>query len=271
MGPTGPTGPGVPSQTGNAGELLVTDGTDASWSNTVTANTSSSKGLIVKGAASQSANLQEWQDSSGTAVASVLADGSVLSRGDLRVGWGNVADEGKSLLFYANSATPYSPSSSIYASYLGDLFFDAPGGMTLYSSAGLIQIGAPLVATPSEPTSAASAASSVGYVGMPQISVAFAISSTNPNWVTCAGKHIYTTTNGLTHTIPANSSYPFEIGTTFVFINPASVTTTIAIATDTLILAGTGTTGSRTLAPYGMATAVKITATSWMISGNGLT
>ena len=51
----------------------------------------------------------------------------------------------------------------------------------------------------------------------------------------------------------------------------AAVTTSIAITTDTLILAGTGTTGTRTLAPYGMATLLKLTATSWTISGNGLT
>jgi hypothetical protein len=38
-----------------------------------------------------------------------------------------------------------------------------------------------------------------------------------------------------------------------------------------LLLAGPGTTGSRTLAPFGMATALKITSTSWIISGNGLT
>ena len=49
-----------------------------------------------------------------------------------------------------------------------------------------------------------------------------------------------------------------------------TVTTTITIATDSLILAGTGTTAAKTLAPYGMATAVKITATSWIISGTGL-
>jgi hypothetical protein len=41
--------------------------------------------------------------------------------------------------------------------------------------------------------------------------------------------------------------------------------------TDTLLLAGTGATGSRTLAAFGMATLLKITSTSWMISGNGLT
>lgn len=120
--------------------------------------------------------------------------------------------------------------------------------------------------TPAAPSNAVSA-SSLGFIGMPQVSTATGLSLT----ATHAGKHIYTTATGQTHTIPSNSGTAFQIGTTIVFINPASVTTTIAITTDTLILAGTGTTGSRTLAPYGMATAVKITSTSWMISGNGLT
>jgi hypothetical protein len=53
-------------------------------------------------------------------------------------------------------------------------------------------------------------------------------------------------------------------------INAAAVTTTIAITNDTLLQAGSGTTGSRTLGAHGMATLVKITATSWIISGNGI-
>jgi hypothetical protein len=36
-------------------------------------------------------------------------------------------------------------------------------------------------------------------------------------------------------------------------------------------LAGAGTTGSRTLAANGVATAIKLTATEWIISGVGLT
>jgi hypothetical protein len=36
-------------------------------------------------------------------------------------------------------------------------------------------------------------------------------------------------------------------------------------------MAGTGSTGTRTLAAYGMATLVKVAATTWFISGNGLT
>jgi predicted transcriptional regulator len=45
---------------------------------TITSATSSTKGLIVKGAASQSVNLQEWQNSAGTVVASVSAAGAIV-------------------------------------------------------------------------------------------------------------------------------------------------------------------------------------------------
>ena len=48
-------------------------------------------------------------------------------------------------------------------------------------------------------------------------------------------------------------------------------TTTINITTDTMYLAGSGTTGTRTLAPYGMATLVKVAQSTWFISGVGLT
>jgi hypothetical protein len=84
-----------------------------------------------------------------------------------------------------------------------------------------------------------------------------------------AGKHIYFATAGA-FTIPANASVAFPIGTAITFVN-ISTSSTIAITTDTMYLAGAGTTGTRTLAQYGTATALKITATSWIISGVGLT
>lgn len=75
-----------------------------------------------------------------------------------------------------------------------------------------------------------------------------------------------------TYTIPANSSVAFDIGTTItVFNNNATSNITIAITTDTLRLAGTTTTGSRTLAPFGIATLFKANATTWLASGPGLT
>ena len=74
-----------------------------------------------------------------------------------------------------------------------------------------------------------------------------------------------------TYTIPANGTVAYPIGTTVTFINMSTNAVTISITTDTLYLAGTGTTGSRTLALYGVATATKMTSTTWIISGSGLT
>lgn len=88
-----------------------------------------------------------------------------------------------------------------------------------------------------------------------------------------AGGHILHPTadnNARTFTIPANSSVAYPIGAAITFVNLIN-TVTIAITSDTLILAGAGTTGSRTLAANGIATAIKITSTSWIISGTGLT
>lgn len=79
-------------------------------------------------------------------------------------------------------------------------------------------------------------------------------------------------TTARTFTIPANSSVPYPIGTALTVINQHSAgVVTIAITTDTMRLAGAGTTGSRTLAADGIATALKLTATEWLISGTGLT
>ena len=89
-----------------------------------------------------------------------------------------------------------------------------------------------------------------------------------------AGKHIFHAaedTNARTWTIPANSSVAFEIGHVITFVNePGAGTIIIAIDTDTMWLAGSSTTGSRTLAAGGMATAMKVTSTKWIISGAGL-
>jgi hypothetical protein len=89
-----------------------------------------------------------------------------------------------------------------------------------------------------------------------------------------SGKHIFHPVgdnNARTFTIPANSSVAYPIGTAITFINMAAANVTIAITSDTLVLSPAGTTGSRTLATNGSATAIKITSTSWLISGSGLT
>ena len=118
------------------------------------------------------------------------------------------------------------------------------------------------------PATTASTATSVGYLGIP----ASTVTTTNTLTIADAGEHVYVNTSGQTITIPANSSVSYPVGTTLTFIaGPSSSTVTIAITTDTMYLAGTGTTGSRTLAAHGMATAVKVASTTWYINGTGLT
>ena len=90
-----------------------------------------------------------------------------------------------------------------------------------------------------------------------------------------ANKHILhpsADTTPRTWTIPANSSVPYPVGTTLTFVNQDGAgDLTIAITSDTMRLAGAGTTGSRTLAANGIATAVKVASTEWVINGTGLT
>ena len=83
--------------------------------------------------------------------------------------------------------------------------------------------------------------------------------------------HPSTDANARTFTIPANSSVAYALGTAITFINMTSQVVTIAITTDTMYLSSVGTTGSRSLAQYGSATAIKMTSTTWLISGSGLT
>jgi hypothetical protein len=76
--------------------------------------------------------------------------------------------------------------------------------------------------------------------------------------------------NARTFTIPANSSVAYPVGTVISFVNLQN-TVTIEITDDTMYLANDGDTGNRTLAEYGMASAMKVASTTWIISGNGLT
>ena len=112
----------------------------------------------------------------------------------------------------------------------------------------------------------ASTAASIGYIGMPQ-------NSKSANYglvIGDMGKHIYVTATS-TVTVPSYTSVDFPIGTTIAVVAGTGATVSIAITTDTMNLAGPGTTGTRTLAPFGMATLVKVAQSTWFISGAGLT
>jgi hypothetical protein len=109
-----------------------------------------------------------------------------------------------------------------------------------------------------------------GYQNIPQNSQSAAYTAVLGD----AGKHVFhpaSDANARTFTIPANSSVAFPIGTALTFINMTAEVVSIAITTDTLYLASAGTTGTRSLAQYGEATAIKIGTTEWLINGVGIT
>lgn len=144
-------------------------------------------------------------------------------------------------------------SSTSTALGVGSLELGAAADTTVSrASAGIIQVeGVPL------------------YSQVPQNSQSAAYTTV----IGDAQKHILHPTadnNARTFTIDSNANVPYPIGTCITFINQIN-TVTISITSDTLTLAGSGSTGSRTLAANGIATAIKVGTTSWVISGIGLT
>jgi hypothetical protein len=110
-------------------------------------------------------------------------------------------------------------------------------------------------------------ASEVGFKGMPIASMTSDASislSTSGNFV------YYTGAGGHTLTIPANGSVAIPVGTVIGFFNNGSGSFSIAITTDTLIWAGSGSTGTRTIALYGQGALTKIASNAWTISGVGI-
>jgi WD40 repeat protein len=93
--------------------------------------------------------------------------------------------------------------------------------------------------------------------------------------LTDGGKHIFhpsADTTARIWTIDSNANVAYPVGTAITFINQnGGGVITIAITSDTMRLAGAGTTGSRALAANGIATAIKVATTEWIISGTGLT
>ena len=137
------------------------------------------------------------------------------------------------------------------------------------STSGTINISAPAVAGSGTLTLPV-ATETLGYLNIPFNSQSAAYTTVLAD----SGKTIFhpsTDANARTFTIDSNANVPYATGTAITFINMTSQVVTIAITTDTMYLSSAGTTGSRSLAQYGSATAIKMTSTTWLISGSGLT
>jgi hypothetical protein len=94
------------------------------------------------------------------------------------------------------------------------------------------------------------------------------------------GKHIFypgtcgTSGTGRIWTIDSNANVPYPIGADITFVNQGSGsagTISILVTDDILTLFPSGPAGTRALAPYGIATALKIGETNWLIAGVGIT
>jgi hypothetical protein len=138
---------------------------------------------------------------------------------------------------------------------------------------GSVTLVTPVLGTPSSGTLSSCTVDGTDAVGFRNIPIN-SQSTAYTAVLADSGKCIFhpsTDANARTFTIPANGSVAYPIGTAISFVNMTSQVISIAITTDTMYLAGTGTTGTRSLAQYGTATALKMTSTTWIISGAGLT
>lgn len=102
----------------------------------------------------------------------------------------------------------------------------------------------------------------IGYRGLPQTS----FSANTTIAATHNGKtllHPSSDANARTLTIDSNANLALEVGFAFEVINDSANAVTLAITTDTLVQAGSGTTGSITIPQYGTCFVRKIASTRW--------
>lgn len=136
---------------------------------------------------------------------------------------------------------------------------------------GTIELGAASDTTISRASAGVIAVEGVSlYSGIPLTSktssaLTTVLADANTGWL-----HPTADNNSRTFTIDSNANVAYPAGTTLTFVNQIN-TVTIAITSDTLTLMGASSTGPRTLAANGMATALKVSSTNWVISGVGLT
>jgi hypothetical protein len=205
--------------------------------------------------------------------------GNTLTKATLTQGTGITITNGSGAITIASTATG-TVTGVTASSPLASSGGTAPN-ITITSSTGsgaVVLASSPSLTTPALGTPSSGTLSSctvdgtnaVGFRTIPVNSQSAAYTAVLAD----SGKVIFhpsTDANARTFTIPANGSVAYPVGTALSFINMTSQVVTIAITTDTMYLSSAGTTGSRSLAQYGSATAVKMTSTTWLISGSGLT
>jgi hypothetical protein len=171
----------------------------------------------------------------------------------------------------ANASTSTATRTATFAEIANAVPAGGTAGQVLVKGSGL-NYSTSWTNTPAEGTNE-TASTGFGYRGVPRSSASEIFENYEITAID-SGEYIYSIYPARSITIPRNAINPLPVGTTIVFINAEAATVTFALSTatgDTLRLAGSGTTGNRTLSGHGMATLIKVAPTIWYISGSGLT
>lgn len=261
-----PAGLAYPTTDGSAGQFLKTDGAGNLSFDTVPSVATATN---LAGGSTGSLPYQ-----SGLNATTFLAIGTANQV--LQVNSGATAPQWVSTTGSGNVVRATSPT--LVTPNIGAAIATSVNGLTISSTSGTLTIASgktaavnntlTLAGTDSTTMTFPPASSSIGYINVP-------INSQTSNYTAVladSGKTLVLTSgSGVTFTIPDNGSVAYATGTVLTFVNMSSSSLSIAITTDTMYLVGTGSTGTRTLAQYGLATAIKLTATTWLISGSNLT
>jgi len=213
-------------------------------------------GTLESDAVTVTGNVQ----SGNVSVTNVVQTASLTATGNI-VG-GNVTTAGNAAVNRLTSTTTVSATGNVTGGNIITAGVVSAGGnlsaLNLTSSNNTSTVS---LAVTGNTATVTTANYDIGYRDIPQITTFGTLATTD------GGKHYF---GSGTLTIPTNAAVPLPIGTTILVV--ASAATTISQSAGvTLRLAGTSTTGSRTLAIHGMATIIKVGTNTWYINGTGLT
>ena len=215
----------------------------------ITVNAAGNKGLIVKGAASQTANLQEWQNSAGPALSYIGSNGAIVSQGTIYVNGNSIVDA-----YGTNSGTRIRSTTSANAVVLtsfgnanqtGDMFQLVNSSSTVLSgvnAAGQIYAGTTASVVGSTTTAITSAAYTSATVAVftyggtslvqagQRVTVAGVTGGTyNGTWVVSAVTSTTFTVLGSGFTNVAGSGGTFQLSAVGTFVAGTAAITPIIV------------------------------------------
>ncbi len=260
IGPTGATGP-----TGAQGDS-ITGATGTGGSTGATGQTGNTGGAGTTGAAGIAGNTGNTGGTGNTGLTGNTGTGNTGGTGAT----GNTGNTGNTGLTGNTGAGDTGATGSTGAT--------GPGGGATGPTGGTGGTGATGLTGNTGATGATGATGTTGATGATGTLGAITENSHSADYTTVLGDaetfllHPTADVTARTFTIDNNNNVAYPVGTVLTFVNEhgAGLLSIAIAASDVMRLAGTGTTGTRILAADGIATALKLTTTEWLISGTGL-